>query len=668
MKLFKFFIVLSFAILFVVLRLPSALPASADSATTQDTDSAYTLQEVVVTAPPMLEPLTVTTDPKAPRQPVPADDGAGYLKNIPGFSVARQGGTGGDPVLRGLGGTRLNILIDGTSLLGGCPMRMDPPTAYIYPESYDKITVLKGPETVLYGGGNEAGTVLFERDTKRFEAPGVRLISSAIFGSFGRNDQMVDLTAGVPQGFFRVIGIRSDSDNYKDGNGNEVHSFYTRRSLTGILGWTPDAHTKLELSGDISDAHAAYAGGNMDGVKFDKEGLSLRFVKTQISPLISSIDFKVYYNYIDHVMDNFTLRTFTPGPGKMAMASNPDRKTYGGRLSTKLVLSQSTVATVGVDYQENKHTVRSAKGMNVAAALAYASLPRTPDMTFKNIGVFGEVEHDLNDKNRIIGGLRTDFLDVDNEKPGNIASDNNTTYGAFLRCEHDYASVPVTSYIGIGHAERPADWWERNYVFFLDPEKNTQLDTGIIYDSKNLRASLSLFYAKINDFIILNPTAKTARNIDATTYGSEADISYSPFKNVTASATLAYVHGQNDTDDKPLPQMPPLEGTLGLKFDNKTVSAGVLFRAVATQDRVDIGDGTEIGTDVSKTSGFGVLSANAAYRLLKGLLIAAGVDNILDKAYAEHISKAGAAVPGFEQTTLVNEPGRTFWVKATYTF
>jgi iron complex outermembrane receptor protein len=140
------------------------------------------------------------------------------------------------------------------------PDENGPSDAYICPESYDKITVLKGPETVLCGGGNEAGTVLFERDTKRFETPGVRLISSAIFRSFGRNDQVVDLTAGVPQGFFRVIGVRSDSDNYKDGNGNEVHSFYARRSLTGILGWTPDTHTKLELSGDISDAHAAYAG------------------------------------------------------------------------------------------------------------------------------------------------------------------------------------------------------------------------------------------------------------------------------------------------------------------------------------------------------------------------------------------------------------------------
>jgi len=42
----------------------------------------------------------------------------------------------------------------------------DPPTAYVYPAAYDQITVLKGPQTVLYGPGNSAGTVLFERSAK----------------------------------------------------------------------------------------------------------------------------------------------------------------------------------------------------------------------------------------------------------------------------------------------------------------------------------------------------------------------------------------------------------------------------------------------------------------------------------------------------------------------
>jgi len=114
-----------------ILVLSSALLASSPFALAaaeqaEETEPVFTLEEIVVTSHRMTQPLVIETDPKSPRQPVPAADGGGYLKNIPGFSVVRQGGTGSDPLLRGLGGTRLNVLLNGTSQLGGCSKRRDP--------------------------------------------------------------------------------------------------------------------------------------------------------------------------------------------------------------------------------------------------------------------------------------------------------------------------------------------------------------------------------------------------------------------------------------------------------------------------------------------------------------------------------------------------------------
>ena len=103
------------------------------------------LSPTVITAVAPSSPLTVVTNPKDPRQPVPASDGADYLKTIPGFSAIRAGGTNGDPVLRGMFGSRLNILTNGGMMLGACPNRMDAPTSYISPETYDRLTVIKGP-------------------------------------------------------------------------------------------------------------------------------------------------------------------------------------------------------------------------------------------------------------------------------------------------------------------------------------------------------------------------------------------------------------------------------------------------------------------------------------------------------------------------------------------
>jgi len=48
--------------------------------------------------------------------------------------------------------------------------------------------------------------------------------------------------------------------------------------------------------------------------------------------------------------------------------------------------------------------------------------------------------------------------------------------------------------------------------------------------------------------------------------------------------------------------------------------------------------------------------------------VSAGVDNLFNKTYAEHISRAGTMVTGYTQTTRVNEPGRNAWVKANFAF
>ena len=83
-----------------------------------------------------------------------------------GFNSIQSGGTNGDVTFRGMFGSRIKILTDGTENLGACPNRMDAPT-YISPESYDRISVIKGPQTVQYANTGSAATVLFERQLEK---------------------------------------------------------------------------------------------------------------------------------------------------------------------------------------------------------------------------------------------------------------------------------------------------------------------------------------------------------------------------------------------------------------------------------------------------------------------------------------------------------------------
>ncbi len=650
----------------------------------------FQLDAIEITAAPTAEPLTVITDPKQPRQPIPAHDGADYLKTMPGFSVIRKGGTDGDPVFRGMAASRVNILIDGEAILGGCGSRMDPPTAYIYPETFDRITLIKGPQTVVHGPGNSAATVLFERDPAYFTEPTVQFTGSTTVASFGRRDFVAEVLTGDTLGYIRASGTHASADDYRDGDDNRVHSEYERWSGNLALGWTPDAHTLVELTAARSDGEAAYADRGMDGSKFDRENLGLKVVRHQVTDWLEHIEGQVFYNYVDHVMDNYSLRPFTP-MGMMAapMASNPDRKTVGGKIRADINLSDDLLWTLGTDFQDNRHRIRSSMDERMRS---YRDMSREEDARFRFVGLFNELALSMTDQQRVIGGLRVDRWQVEDKRDtvqtGMMARSPNPTageeredtlYSGFLRYEQDLEASPTTLYVGLGHVARFPDYWElfsketagSLSAFDIDPEHTTQLDTGLLYHGADWSTSVSLFYNEIQDFILIESNhtkgmrnTTIARNIEARTWGAEGSLEYRVTSALKFDGSLAYVHGTNRTDGRALAQIPPLEARLGAQYKRDNWSVGTLLRLVAEQDRVSLNQGNVVGQDIGSTAGFAIFSLNAAWKPMDQLRLSAGVDNLFDRAYAEHISRSGAMVAGFTQTERVNEPGRTLWLRA----
>ncbi|RRW55739.1 TonB-dependent copper receptor [Pseudomonas moraviensis] len=653
------------------------------------------LSPTVITAIAPSSPLTIVTNPKDPRQPVPASDGGDYLKTIPGFALVRNGGTNGDPVLRGMFGSRLNILTNGSMMLGACPGRMDAPTSYISPETYDKLTVIKGPQTVLWGPGASAGTVLFDREPENFGELGTRVNASILAGSHGRFDKVVDAAAGGPLGYVRVIGNTAHSDDYRDGNNDIVASRYDKWNGDVALGWTPDADTLIELTAGKGDGEARYAGRGMDGSQFLRESLGLRLEKSNISEVLEKLEAQVYYNYADHVMDNYTLRT-PSGTGMMAgpMASNVDRRTLGARIKATWRWADVQLIT-GLDAQTNEHRQRSSMGIDT-----YKDLPYSKDADFHNYGVFSEMTWYAAERDRLITGARVDRASAKDyrqttgsgmmSRPNPTADDTraDTLPSGFIRYEHDLADSPTTLYAGLGHAQRFPDYWELfspksgpagsvNAFDSIKPEKTTQFDFGVNYRSADLEAWASGYIGVVRDYILFDYTpgmmgmsTSRAENIDARIMGGELGAAYNLTDNWKADATLAYAWGKNSSDGSALPQMPPLDARFGLTYSEAKWSAGALWRVVAAQHRIDANKGNVVGKDYAQSSGFGVFSLNGAYRINQHWKVSSGVDNLFGKAYAEHLNLAGNAGFGYpaNDPQAINEPGRTLWTKVDMSF
>ncbi|WP_336722404.1 TonB-dependent copper receptor [Acinetobacter soli] len=640
-------------------------------AETQSATDTTQMPPIVVTAQETTRSngLIVQADPKQPIQPVPATDGADYLQSILGFNAIKNGGTNGDVTFRGMFGSRIKMLTDGTENLGACPARMDSPTSYINPESYDRITVIKGPQTVLYATPGSAATVLFEREPEQLSADKpYRGQASVLIGSFGRLDHNIEAAVGDESKYARLNANRSVAGNYQDGNGETVQSQWERWSTDLALGWKPTQDTWLELRGGASDGESAYAGRTMDGTQFRRESLGLHAEQKNITDVIKKVEAQIDYSYNDHVMDNFKLRT----PPMMPMAMEVTRRTINARTAVTTEWGNFS-AVSGVDSQHNQHAG------NMYMRDANPTPPLKRDLEYQSYGAFTEWTYTLSPETKWVAGGRIDQVKVNHAANDQQRKDTNPS--AFVRIEHALPEHGLKTYAGIGYVERSPDYWEisrvsKGLLNYLDTEKTTQLDLGFEFEQGALTSWASAYAGLIDDFILVpyqsNPNGSVsilpARSIDATIAGAEAGIGYHLTDHLQTDLSAMYAWGKNTSDGKPLPQIAPLEGRFNLRYVQDRYSLGLLWRAVAKQNRISLNEGNIVGYDIGKSKGFSTLAINAAYQYSPTLDFAVGIDNLLDKAYAEHLSKSGAALFGYAANEQFNNSGRNYWARVSMKF
>ncbi len=471
---------------------------------------------------------------------------------------------------------------------------------------------------------------------------------------------------GGPQGYLRVVGNQAQADDYKDGHNNTVPSRWDKWNGDVALGWTPDADTLVELTAGKGNGEARLGGRGMDSSQLERESLGLKFEKRNIGGTLDKLEAQVYYNYADHIMDNFRLRT--PDPTSMMampMASQVDRRTVGGRLAATWKWEDVELVT-GFDALRSEHRERnSTYDMMTDTYIDTDAFAWSKDAVEHNYGAFAEMTWYAAERSRVVTGARMDRASAKDYRqnittmsmsmPNPTADDTraDTLPSGFARYEFDLADSPTTLYAGIGHVQRFPDYWElfsagsgptgsHNAFDGVKPEKTTQLDFGAQYNGADLQAWASGYVGQVRDFILfdystdmMGMSTSKAYNVDARIMGGELGFAYRLASNWKTDATLAYAWGKNSSDGQALPQMPPLETKLGLTYEQNAWSAGALWRVVAAQNRVAEGKGNVVGQDFGKSAGFGVFSLNGSYRIGKKLKVSTGVDNLFD-SFVKH--------------------------------
>lgn len=622
----------------------------------------------------------------------PYSDSAAYLSSLPGITAGRFGGHGLEPYIRGQSKNQLNIVNDGSYAFGACPSRMDPPSSYINLTPQDEITVVHGYQSVLNGFGGTGGSIIVKQNPPEF---GRELTTTGLIeGGYDSNSEMwsagANITSGTSKAYAKAFTTYKEAQNYEDGNGNEIRSSYTEKSGGIKIGFTPtDSHIYAGVDfHEITDA--LFAGAGMDSPLSKNITYKAGLEKRLDGKIFQNIDISGYASFVDHTMDNYSLRPLT---AMMAMRVTPQSNTYGLKAQSDMILGQRPVSALA-EWRRNKRA---------SAA---------PNTIIDELALAAETTYDLDTKNRLIAGARYDFVHTGYEEVNvaqasgttrtandvfqqfyGVNADSNTEHnlGGLLRFEHDY-NYNTLFYTGISRAVRTADVIERglaNYMGMggqmswvgnpdIDPEQHHQVDIG--FDTKTDQWQLNgSAYANIvkdyilrdsargQDGIVVNlPNADIYRNIDAFLGGFEINGQWDFGQYLQLFGDATYTHGINIDNGDALAQIPPLQGKLGINWAAlEYLDISTTMRWATEQTRVDTDNTTGTGRDAGKTNAYAVFDIEGRLTKFEEATLNFGVTNVLDTSYSNHLNRSNS----YDATEIqIEEPGRSFYLKLSVPF
>lgn len=226
-----------------------------------------------------------------------------YLDNQPNIDSASYGPGVGRPVVRGMTGYRVKILQNDTEVSDMSAMSQDHAVA-VMPKASERIELLKGPASVLYGA-NAGGIVRVVDDLdKDIVDPGIhgKLEASASDNNDARNVGG-RLQAASDSVSLQVSGFRSQTQDYLDGNGNRVKGSDVLSEQGQLaLGWRYRQSGQVQLS--YTDLHKDYGIPNRTSVptRIDMRNkvYGLNWSETDVSELIEELKFEVHYSDYTH--------------------------------------------------------------------------------------------------------------------------------------------------------------------------------------------------------------------------------------------------------------------------------------------------------------------------------------------------------------------------------
>jgi hemoglobin/transferrin/lactoferrin receptor protein len=693
-------------LLVMTLSFPSAFAATNMS---DKNDDSVVLDDMVVTATRsqssvFATPVTISVVDQQEIQEQNATTFADLLDGVAGVTLSGAGPWETTPTIRGMGTNRVLVLFDGdreTNLWAG----RAPLTPFIDSSDIERIEVVKGPSSVLYGSDALGGVIniitkevaLADGDTWQTQHHVGTRYSSVDDGLVGN----YTLNAGGHGLGIRINVAAEDHDDYEVGDGDELpHSQFENKSLDLKTLYNFNEHhtVKAELRiNDINDMGVAQKDPNAPESHFtlyNTRSYKLAYVGTDLGA-IQRLETRVF-----HVDQKRRFVGDFPNTAKQVhnlKLNTIDSTATGGSLQTAFAPGAYQQWTTGLEIVHE--TTDSAESQQIFSTTNEAlkkllTFQPVPDGKRDHLGVFAQNEISVNERWNLTLGGRYDYFAADADdvtmSQSSYSADGVMTaqsVNEFSR-ETDQA---VTFSLGslyalsntlhlstnLGTAFRAPDLFERystrgggSQVIIgnpdLDAEYTYNADLGLKFQSSRARGYVSVFYNRIDNYIDLVkqessflgsiPTYAYANVEEAELYGVDAEAIIHLSPHLDLETAIAWVEGKDrDTRDH-LSAIAPLNGRIGLRYAAPLANGmHYTLRAQATlYDRQ-----RNVSASEEETPGYATVDLHAGLSLgewgmFEEIDLNASLKNLFDRGYRSHLRSS--------QKPWLYEPGRSLVV------
>jgi hemoglobin/transferrin/lactoferrin receptor protein len=617
-----------------------------------------------------------------------ADNVADLLRDLPGMSVSDSGQAGLKRIrIRGEEARRIALLIDGQEFTDhrevGVPMLIDP-------GMIDRIEVVRGPASVLYGAKALSGVVNII--TKRGGAQPLQAnLSNSFNTATNGHHTLASLFGDVNDFYYRLSLSNNDQNDRETPAGDIENTSYESDSIAFNLG---RAFSGSQLLGDQSiemvyenfdSASEVYVEPEqrfappfldfaIDAPQRDREKLGVFYQFEPDNDYLVEGKINVFRQVSDRQFDTFASLFFGFQQDSSIFTAS-ELTSDGGVAQLDWQLGTDHYLITGIQY--NRDRVEQSRHREVRINLGVPSMEDVDDRSSMTTWAFFiQDEWDLADNWDLTAGLRsykvdggldattrTDLPTGDRDDDHVIGSVSllysgfdNTTLRATFSQGYLYPSLlqlAMGAYAGSRYVNPDLE---------LEPETSDTFELGLRHQGSQWAVDATVFYTEAENYIdhlfcttedqCLGSRDKKYKNISqAESYGVELDLQYQPLdSNLNPYGSIGWYHRNNDyatfsTSDSGIPA---IQGRVGFRWQR-----GFAANEIWTDIHVRFESSSELeepGSTVivkKENSGWGSLNADVGFNFGKHYSATMNLFNLTDKKYStstENLLAAGRSI------------------------